>query len=182
MPSTSTVVSFSPATTWALVTTTLGAATQPLPSMPSPQAVPSTLTTLGLALSTAGALTIPGGGAATFAWGPRTEGSGSIRASACRIAPDGGNRLLSPRRMAERWMSCRSTFEFDDCRAIAPTIQAIPKATDAVRAAPSSPSTVRSPGSRRNLRARAPTPSNPLASTAPARRAPSSPNNGAYSE
>ena len=40
------LVSDSPATTWALVTTTPGAATQPLPSMPSPHAVPNTRTTL----------------------------------------------------------------------------------------------------------------------------------------
>ncbi len=40
-----TVVSSSPATTWALVTTSPGAPTQPEPSTPSPQAVPSTRTT-----------------------------------------------------------------------------------------------------------------------------------------
>ena len=42
--STLTVVSSSPATTWALVTTRPGPATQPEPSTPRPQAVPSTLT------------------------------------------------------------------------------------------------------------------------------------------
>ena len=39
-------MSSSPATTWALVTTSPGPATHPEPSSPSPQAVPSTLTTL----------------------------------------------------------------------------------------------------------------------------------------
>ena len=131
---------------------------------------------------TPGARAIPRGGAGTSAAGPRTDGSGSIRASACRIGPDGGSNSLSPLRIADCWMSRRSTSELVDWNAIAPTIHAIPSATDAVSAAPSSPSTMRSPGRRKNLRARAPTPSNPLASTAPASSAPSSPNSGAYVE
>ena len=43
-----------------------------------------------------------------------------------------------------------------------------PRPTQAVSTAPSSPSTVRSPGSRRRERTRAPRPSRPLASTPPA--------------
>ncbi len=144
--------------------------------------MPSTFTTLGAAARTPGAPTMLPGGAGTLAAGPRTDGSGSIRASACRIGPDGGSSSFSPWRIAERWMSRWSTAELVDCSAIAPTIHAIPSATDAVSAAPSTPSTIRSPGSRRNIRARAPIPSNPLASTAPASSAPSSPNSGAYCE
>src|SRR5213079_3461083 len=49
-----TTVSSSPATTWALVTTTPGRATQPEPSTPRPHAVPSTLTTLRDARRTPG--------------------------------------------------------------------------------------------------------------------------------
>ena len=79
-------------------------------------------------------------------------------------------------------MSSRSTGESADWSATAPTIHAIPSATEAVRSAPKIPSTRRSPGNRRTMRARAPMPSKPLASTAPASNAPSSPESGAYSE
>ena len=54
-----TVVSSSPATTWALVTTRPGAATQPEPSTPSPQAVPRTRTTERPARQTSGSVAIP---------------------------------------------------------------------------------------------------------------------------
>ena len=77
LPPTWTVVSVSPATTWAFVTTMPGAATQPLPSMPRPQAVPRTLTTLPPASLTPRVARIPRVGGGTSASGPRTEGSGS---------------------------------------------------------------------------------------------------------
>ena len=51
-----------------------GAATQPLPSTPRPQAVPNTRTTLRLAASTAGLARIRRVGADTSAAGPRTRG------------------------------------------------------------------------------------------------------------
>src|SRR5271155_3180366 len=91
LPATSTVVSCSPATTCALVTTVSGSATQPEPSIASPHAVPSTLTTLCEALRTPAACAIAGTGAATFGEGPVIEGIGSSRASALRIGPDGGS-------------------------------------------------------------------------------------------
>ena len=69
-----------------------------------------------------------------------------------------------------------------DCAAIAPMIHAIPSPTHAVRIAPSSPSTARSPGTLSAARARTAIPSNPLASTPPASSAPSRPNSGAYCE
>ena len=46
-----------------------------------------------------------GGGADTSGDGPAIDGSGSRRASALRIGPDGGSSTLSSRRIAERWMS-----------------------------------------------------------------------------
>ena len=77
-----------PATTWAFVTTTPSPATQPLPCTPSPQAVPSTFTTLrrprahvGVARDRASrARRTPGSG-------PSICGNGSKRASALSIAP-----------------------------------------------------------------------------------------------
>ena len=85
---------FSPATTWALVTTSPGAATQPLPSIPSPQAVPNTRTTLRRAARTEPSRRIARVGVETSADGPCTDGSGSNRASALRIGPDGGQQPI----------------------------------------------------------------------------------------
>ena len=138
-------------------------ATQPLPSMPRPQAVPSTRTTLrARRRARRGAARIPASGAGTSAAGPRTAGSGSKRASALRIGPDGGSSWLSSRRIAERWMSARSGGEPEDWSATAPTIHAIPR-PDArgQRRARAAPSTVRRPGSRSAERACTPMPSKP---------------------
>ena len=134
--------------------------------------MPSTFTTLPRAAAAPRVAALPRDGGATSAAGPRTDGIGSIRASACRNGPDGGSSWLSSWRIAERWMSSRSTGDPADWSATAPTIQAIPSATEAVRTAPNTPSTKRSPGTRRNMRARAPSPCRPLASTAPASSAP----------
>ena len=76
-------------------------------------------------------------------------------------------------------MSVRSGRDADASRATAPMIQAIPRPTHAVSAAPSSPSTVRRPGIRSAERTRVPSPSRPLANTPPASSAPSRPNSGA---
>ena len=65
-----TVVSSSPATTCALVTTSPEPATHPDPSTPSPQAVPRTLTTLSPARCTSGSVAIARSGARTVASGP----------------------------------------------------------------------------------------------------------------
>ena len=56
---------------------------------------------------------IAGVGAATSAEGPCTEGSGSKRARACRIGPEGGSTSLRVRRMTEPWMSRCSAEEPD---------------------------------------------------------------------
>ena len=93
-----------------------------------------------------GAVAMPGGGGGTCAAGPVTDGSGSNRASAFRIGPDGGRIWLSSRRIAERWMSVRSVVEPVDSSATAPRIHAIPSPTQAVSAAPSRPSTGAQPG------------------------------------
>ena len=88
-PGWSTVVSSSPATTWALVTTRPGPTAQPEPSTPSPQAVPSTRTTEPPAPQHVGV----GGdrrrrAAATGAAGPVIDGAGSTRSSALRTGPE----------------------------------------------------------------------------------------------
>ena len=65
---------------------------------PSPHAVPSTRTTLARRPRARPAWrAIPRVGAGTSAAGPRTDGSGSNRASALRIGPDGGSNWLSSR-------------------------------------------------------------------------------------
>src|SRR5688572_13326834 len=81
-PTGSTVVSSWPATTCAAVTTSSGAATQPLPETPRPHAVPSTFNTDGDAWRTDGSESTRGSGAATGAAGPVIAGNGSTRASA----------------------------------------------------------------------------------------------------
>src|SRR5205823_371490 len=96
-----TVVSSSPATTWALVTTRPGAATQPEPSTPRPHAVPSTLVTESPAASTPGAEAIAGSGGPTLACGPRTGGVGSTRRSTLSSGPEGGSTSLRERRTRE---------------------------------------------------------------------------------
>src|SRR5215217_1440965 len=82
-PSGWTWVTTSPATTWALVTTMSGAATQPVPSMPIPQATPVTRTTREAAACTSGSLMMLASGSATSASGPWKRGMGSSLLSAC---------------------------------------------------------------------------------------------------
>ena len=60
-------------------------------------------------------------GGPTVTGGPVIEGNGSKRASAWRIAPDGGSTLLSPLRIAERWIALRRFVAPGVCNATAPT-------------------------------------------------------------
>ena len=92
--------SSTPATTCAFVTTSPSPATQPEPSMPSPQAVPTTRTTLSAAAVSPGASRTEGSGAATPAAGPTRTEKGSMFASAS-ITRVGGNSSLSVERMLE---------------------------------------------------------------------------------
>jgi hypothetical protein len=77
-------------------------------------------------------------------------------------------------------MSLRSGVESEEFSATAPTIQAIPRAMQAVSAAPIRPSTQRSTDIRSDSRAREPSSSRTLANTAPTSSAPPSPSSGAY--
>ena len=106
-PPSRTVVSSSPATTCAFVTTSPGAATQPEPATPSPQALPSTFTTPAAASWTSGSRAMPARGGATPASGPSIRGNGSRRRSEFSSGPDGGRTVLSRWRIAERWTSIR---------------------------------------------------------------------------
>ena len=92
-PRSSTRVSFCPATTCALVTTSSGPATQPDPSTPSPHALPRIFTTESAAATTPGARAMPAVGAGTRASGPSMRGNGSSRASAS-ISPLDGGRIV----------------------------------------------------------------------------------------
>ena len=65
-------------------------ATQPLPAIRKPQAVPSTRTTLGAARRTPGESSSVGSGGATGASGPAMLGNGSTRASIF-MTLDGGS-------------------------------------------------------------------------------------------
>ena len=93
MPGISTIVSCSPATTWAAVTTRLLAANQPLPSTPIPQAVPRILTTRVEAAWIAGSPRTEALGGCEGAAGPVIDGNGSIRASRCRSVRGGTTEL-----------------------------------------------------------------------------------------
>jgi hypothetical protein len=178
-PPTCTIVSSWPATTCALVTTTPGRTTQPEPSTPRPQAVPRMRTTLGAAARTCGSRATAARGAGTSAFGPSMVGNGSKRASALRIGPLGGRTSLSRLSTAERWMSPRSSRAPGVCSATAPNSHARPSPTHALSSAPSSPSTIPSPGSRTSVRTCRPIVSRPNARSAPTNRAPRSAKSGA---
>ena len=174
-------MSSSPATTCAFVTTTPSRATQPDPSTPSPHAVPSTFATLRPAALTCGSRAMRELGGATFASGPLMCGKGSKRASAFRIAPDGGSVLLRARRIVERWMSRRSPRAPGVWSATDPAIHAIPSPIAATSAAPPRPSISPKLGGSRPRR-RKPTTSSPEAKAPPIRSAPIRPKSGAYGE
>ena len=109
-----------------------------------------------------------GSGAATPGEGPVIEGSGSRRASAPRIGPDGGSSSFSSRRIAERWMSARSWSCPDAWAATAAAIHTIPRPTPRRGPRRAAPSSTPRPGiisARRSLK---PKPSRPVASIAPA--------------
>ncbi len=74
--------------------------------MPSPQAVPSTRTTLDAALRTPGRLRTLGSGGSVGTGGPASAGNGSIRASACKTVR-GGTIESSRRSSSERCADCR---------------------------------------------------------------------------
>ena len=147
LPPISTVVSCSPATTWALVTTTSGAATQPgaLDRQPAGGAEHAHDAARGApaprrcARSRLRARRRP-------ATGPVIDGSGSSRASAFRIGPDGGSTWLSSRRIAERWMSARSAVCPGVWPATAARIHTMPRPSAAPSSAPSIPSSSPMPG------------------------------------
>ena len=147
--------------------------------MASPQAVPMTRTTLRDAALIAGAAATRGAGGATSGEGPETWGSGSRRASAFRIGPDGGSSVFSSRRIAERWMSARSLLALGAWAATAARIHTMPRPSAALSAAPSSPSSSPRPGTISARRRRRPMPSSPLARIAPANSAPTRPKAGA---
>ena len=179
-PRSSTRVSFWPATTWALVTTIPSPATQPEPSTPSPQAVPSTFTTLRAAASTCGSPTIPADGACTRTSGPSMRGNGSRFSSAVSSPLVGGRIVFRRWSTYERWTAWRSSPP--EPSATAPSTQTIPSPTQAVSAAPRRPSSALPAGVRTRARNRLPTPSKPIASTAPAVSAPIRPKAGAQPE
>ena len=139
------LVSRSPATTCAAVTTFPGAATQPEPSTPRPHAVPSTRTTLGAASRTPGRRSTPGSGGGTWASGPPRAGKGSSLASACRTV-DGGKRLFSLRRTSERCTSRRQCGCPGSWSATTPAAQASSSPDAAPRRKPPVVSSERSGG------------------------------------
>ena len=146
-----TVVSLSPATTCALVTTRPGAAIQPDPSTPRPQAVPSTRTTPALAAWTSGSRAIFESGAATSGLGPWTATRGSIRWSALISELEGGNALLSARRIEERCTAVRSPCAPGAFSATAPKSQARPSASATRSTAPPEDSAIAIPRRRPRL-------------------------------
>ena len=100
------VVLSSPATTCAAVTTRSGPATQPVPSTPTPQATPRTLTTRVVAARMDGSRSTPLLGGREGGFGPTIDGNGSMRASRLRSVR-GGSAESSCFTIAERSTSCR---------------------------------------------------------------------------
>ena len=135
-------MSSSPATTWAAVTTSLGATTQPLPSTPSPQAVPSTRTTLGAARRTPGCRSTRGSSGRVGTGGPVRLWNGSIRPSAFRIVLGG---TISFRRCSttDRCTERRSCAWPGSWSAIAPSTQTATRPTSAPVSTPNAESTAR---------------------------------------
>ena len=176
-PRSSTRVSFCPATTCALVTTSPGAGDPAGALDAQPARVAEDLdhrVRRGDARPRARA--IPAVGAGTRASGPSMRGNGSSRASASISPLDGGSAALRCCRIVERWTSRRASPPL--ASASAPSTQVIPSPTQAVRTAPSSPSTAVAAGDRTRPRKRAPTPSKPSAKTMPAISAPTRPKAG----
>ena len=173
-------MSFCPATTCALVTTSSGPTTQPEPSTPRPHALPRTFTTESAAATTPAARAIPAVGAGTRASGPSMRGNGSSRASASISPLEGGSTVLRCCRIVERWTSRRASPPL--ASANAPSTHVIPSPTAAVSTAPSAPSTAVAAGDRTRPRNRAPTPSKPSAKTIPAISAPTRPKAGDQGE
>ena len=96
LPGICTDVSCSPATTCAAVTTRCGVANQPLPSMPTPHALPDDPDDRPLrALRPRGGAAIAALGGAAGAAGPAIDGNGSIRASSPR-SRRGEHLLVEP--------------------------------------------------------------------------------------
>ena len=142
--------SFIPATTWAFVTTRFGAAAQPEPETPRPQALPVTRKTLARAAWTPGLASSAGLGGATLASGPRIEKNGSTRAIASSRR-DGGTRSLISPRMRERCTSSRSSRWPGRWSATAPSTQTIAAPAAAPRTRPPTESSQRSGGSAKRL-------------------------------
>ena len=162
------------------MTTTPGAATQPLPEIPSPHAVPRTRTTLAAAARTSGSRAIWLVGAAGIG-GPAIDGNGSTRASAFS-SRSGGTISFSRCSTSERCTSWRSERWPGSRSATAPTIQtsAIPAA--APRTRPPAVSSARSGGKRIAARKNEPAIEPSASSTAAPITAPARATSGAYGE
>ena len=104
-------MSLSPATTCAAVTASPSPATQPLPAMPSPHAVPKTRTTLGAARRTPGCASTAGSGGSTIAAGPASAGNGSTARERLEHRARRGDRVQAAQhdgalgRLAERGLT-----------------------------------------------------------------------------
>ena len=127
-PRSSTRVSFCPATTCALVTTSPAPATQPEPSTPEPARVAEDLHDASPPPhARPPRARSPRVGAGTRASGPSMRGNGSSRASASISPLDGGSTALRCCRIVERWTSRRASPPL--ASASAPSTQAIPSPT-----------------------------------------------------
>ena len=163
------------------MTTSPGAATQPLPEMPSPHAVPRTRTTLGTAARTTGLFTTSDVGGSTGIAGPAIDGKGSTRASAFSSF-SGGTMLFSFCRSSDRWTLSRSDRWPGSSRAAAPKTQTSASPAAAPSTTPPAVSNARSGGKRMPERKNEPAIDPSASSTAAPITAPPSPTSGAYGE
>ena len=175
------MVSCSPATTCAAVTIRFRPATQPVPSMPTPQAVPRTLTTRVVAARIDGSRSTPLLGGSVGALGPMTDGIGSMRASRFSSVR-GGRAESSCLTIAERSTSWRNPVSPGESSATEAATQTTPTPIAMPRRRPPAESISRSGVNRIPPRMNEATASAPYCrSTAPS-TAPTRPATGVHVE
>src|SRR4051794_20979379 len=147
-PGICTRVSLSPATTCAAVTMRSPRTNQPVPSTPTPQAVPITRTTACDARRITGSRSTFVVGGTPGARGPAIDGNGSMRASRCRRRR-GGTRSSRRRTISERRTASRNPVCPGTSSAVAPSTQTKASPVTAPNASPPSESRMRNGVRRR---------------------------------
>src|SRR4051794_39582993 len=180
-PGICTRVSLSPATTCAAVTMRSPRTNQPVPSTPTPQAVPITRTTACDARRITGSRSTFVVGGTPGARGPAIDGNGSMRASRCRRRR-GGTRSSRRRTISERRTASRNPVCPGTSSAVAPSTQTKASPVTAPNASPPSESRMRNGVRRRPPRTTEPTREATVCRSVAPRIAPTRLESGAHCE